>query len=592
MPVKVRCECGAGISAPDAARGKVIKCRKCGEPVRVPRGKAGGGGEKPRRKKAARPRPSVDDDDFFSALDLEGGEDQDVRICQKCATEVDEEDIECPNCGINLETGVLSSKQKKKRKNKGPDPDDFPKVVWKDSMAFLKKNMSLAIRLSLTFSTFLTIFLATLYMATIYCIPEDPTNPDTPIKIPVLVFWGFLSMLSGSASMGCFWQLFTLITKATMEGQDSLDRFNFDFFIGVSLGIKLLFWPMALLWPIHVVTLSALAFFTEGVMDAASGDEGSVAAAMSVLAASLVFMIVSGVMYLLPTWTLPVALSHMSAKFTYKAYIPYYMFKFGFQSLKGVCVWWLVALCAVLPALAILIPSGIFAESIFNGFGDLLTKLIGLCGIATELDKRGFMYDMMAAVIGLPTMALTVFIVSLLIAFPAVFMMRTTGLFSFYNQRALGLGEKRKDNVPADFWVRYLAYTIDYFLLAVFTGMKSLLILGMIATVVYLEMDGMVATLQQVDGFLNILIVVLYYVFSEGTAMRGTLGKTALGLVVTDHEGNSPITKGQAFGRLIFRNIGASLFSVGLLMCIWDPEQRTWHDKVTKTRVMWAKIVS
>lgn len=592
MPVKVRCECGAGISAPDAARGKVIKCRKCGQPVRVPKGKPSGDGEKPRRKKAAAPRPSVDDEDFFAAIDLEGGEDLDVRICPKCATEVDEEDIECPACGVNLDTGMLSAKQKKKRKNKGPDPDDYPKVVWKDSMAFLKKNMSLAVRLSLTFSVYLTLFLATLYMATVYCIPEDSTNPDTPVKVPVLVFWGFLSMLSGAASMGCFWQLFTLITKATMEGRDSLDRFNFDFFVGVALGIKLLFWPLALLWPIHVATISILAFFTEGVMDAATGDEGSLAAAMSVLAASLVCMIVTGVMYILPTWTLPVALSHMSAKFTYKAYIPYYMFQYGFRSMKGVCVWWLVAFCALLPALAVLIPSGIFAESIFNGFGDLLTKLIGLCGIETEPEKRGFMYDMMAAVLGLPTMALLVFIISQLVAYPAVFMMRATGLFSFYNQRELGLGERRKDNVPAEFWVRYLAYTIDYFLIGVFTGIKTLMTLGMIATVEYLEMDGMVATLNQVDALLNILIVVMYYVFTEGTAMRGTLGKAALGLVVTDLEGNSPITKGQAFSRLIFRNIGAVVFSAGLLMCIWDPEQQTWHDKVSKTRVMWAKIVT
>ncbi|MDA1165960.1 MAG: hypothetical protein O3B13_22920, partial [Planctomycetota bacterium] len=60
MPVKVRCECGAGISAPDAARGKVIKCKKCGEPVRIPKGNADAGseGNAPRRKKAAGPRPS------------------------------------------------------------------------------------------------------------------------------------------------------------------------------------------------------------------------------------------------------------------------------------------------------------------------------------------------------------------------------------------------------------------------------------------------------------------------------------------------------------------------------------------------------
>ena len=592
MPVKVRCECGAGISAPDAARGKVIRCRKCGEPVRVPKGSASGDGKEPRRKKASRPRPSITDENFFSALDLEAGVDQDVRICPKCAAEVDEEDIECPSCGVNLDTGMLSAKQKKKRKNKGPDPDDFPKVVWKDSMEFLKKNKSLAIRLSLTFSVYLTVFLATLYMAAVYCVPEDPTNPETPLKIPVILFWGFLSTLSGAASMGCFWQLFVLVNKATMEGRDSLDRFNFDFFVGVALGVKLLFWPVALLWPLYWVTVSVFAAITEGVLDALQGDEASLAAAASILTASVIFLAVSGVMYILPTWTLPVALSHMSAKFTYRAYIPYYMFKYGFNAFKGVAVWWVVAFCAMLPALAILIPTGIFAESIYNGLGDLLTKLVGLCGIETEIERRGFMFDMTAGILGLLTISLVVFLVSFLIAFPAVFLMRATGLFTFYNQKELGLGERRKDNVPAEFWVRYLAYTIDMFLLNVFIGIKSLLILGAIETVLYLEMDGMVLPLASVDKFTNILIVVLYYVFSEGTAMRGTLGKTALGLVVTDMEGNSPITKGQAFGRLFYRNIGSLIFCVGLLACVWDPEKQTWHDKWTKTRVMWAKVVA
>lgn len=591
MPVKVRCQCGAGISAPDAARGKVIKCRKCSQPVRVPKGKGSGDSRDPRRKKAAGKRPSIDDDDFFGALDLEGGEDLDVRICPKCAAEVDEEDIECPECGVNLETGTLSTKQKKKRKRKGPDPDEYPKVVWSNSMDFLKKNTSLGVRLSLTFSVSLTMFLSTLYMAAVYCIPEDPTNPDTPIKVPVIMFWGFLSMLSGAASMGCFWQLFTLITKATMDEKDSLDRFNFDFFVGVALGVKLLFWPAALFWPIHVATVSVFALLTPGVADAVTGEGGSLEA-LSLLVASVVFLVVSGVMYLLPTWTLPAALAHMSAKQTYKAYIPYYMFMYGFRSLKGVCVWWLVAFCAALPALAILVPAGIFAESIYNGLGDLIVKLVELCGIETEPLQRGFLFALLGGVIGFTTIALSVFLLSLLIAFPAVYLMRATGLFSYYNQRELGLGEKRKDNVPAEFWVRYLAYTIDYFIIGVFTGIKSLMILGMIATVKYLEMDGMIVTLQSVDGLLNLLIVVMYYVFSEGTAMRGTLGKTALGLVVTDLEGNSPITKGQAFGRLIGRNIGGMVFCIGLLTCAWDSEKQTWHDKWTKTRVKWAKVVT
>ncbi len=589
MPVKVRCECGAGISAPDAARGKVIKCRKCGQPVRVPKGKPSGDGEKPRRKKAAAPRPSVDDEDFFAAIDLEGGEDLDVRICPKCATEVDEEDIECPACGVNLDTGMLSAKQKKKRKNKGPDPDDYPKVVWKDSMAFLKKNMSLAVRLSLTFSVFLTVFLATLYMATVYCIPEDPTNPDTPVKVPVLIFWGFISLLSGSASVGCFCQLAILIIKATMDQRDSLERFNFDFFVSVAMGLKIYSWSYVFMWPVTLPAIAVTAYAV-GVFAAFQGENGGLAAVGSEMASSFAVIAVGSVLYLIPFWTFPAAFSHMAAQYTWRAYIPYFMFKYGARATKGVAVWWLVAFVTMLPALAVLVPSAIFAREIYDGFGSLLVKLVGLCGIETEAASRGFMFDLTSAAIGLPTLAISAFIIALLIAFPAVFLMRTTGLFSYYNQRELGLGEKRKEEEPAGFWARYLAYTIDSFILGVFITIKSLIILFMLAAANYLEMEGMGQTLGLLDRLTSLLIIIVYYVFTEGGQMRGTLGKSALGLVVTDEKGNSPISRGAAFGRLFYRGIGYLLLGIGWLMCVWDPEKKTLHDKMTKTKVMWSKL--
>lgn len=601
MPVKVRCECGAGISAPDAARGKVIKCRKCGEPVRVPKGKAGGGGEKPRRKKAARPRPSVDDDDFFSALDLERGEDEEVRICPKCATKVDEEDIECPNCGVDLETGVLSQKQKKKRKRKGPDIDLFPKVVWSDPKDFLKKNQSLAFRLIGAFSLFATIFCVSLFMAADYCIPKVPsciecgdvfenpgTNPsilakfpctdcekDRPwVKIPVILFWGFLTALSGGASMGCFWQLCTLVVKATMDQKDSLDRFNFDFFVGVALGFKILLWPLAvmgLVW-IPIAAVVGLLVATESLT---LGDSE-----LQIMA------IVAGVIYLIPLWTFPVAMSHISSKYTYRAYVPYDVFRFGFASMKGVCHWWLVTCCAMLPAVAVIVPVGIFHRRLYTEFGNALLKLVGLCGIATEVEERGFMFSITAAAIGIVLIIVCIAIVAFLLAFSAVFVMRATGLFSYYFQRDLGLGDRRQENVPAGFWVRYLAFMFDLMLVSVFIGIVWAGILGMHEVVLYLEMDGMVSTLTMVGQLITGLIPILYFTFTESSPGRGTLGMNSLGLIVTDMEGNSPIEKGAA----LFRLFGRLTLIIGAFTMSKDPEQQTMHDKITKTRVIWRKL--
>ncbi|NQV23751.1 MAG: RDD family protein [Rhodopirellula sp.] len=574
MPVKVRCECGAGISAPDAARGKVIKCRKCGEPVRVPKGSSSGDGGKPRRKKAAGPRPSVDDDDFFSALDLERGEDQDVRICPKCAVEVDEEDIECPNCGVDIETGVLSQKQKKKRKRKGPDIDLFPKVVWSGPTEFLKKNKSLALRLIGAFSLYATIFCVSLFMAADYCIPEDTSNPDTPLKVPVVVFWGFLTALSGGASMGCFWQLFILIIQATMEEQDSLDRFNFDFFVGVALGFKILLWPLAVMGVVWI-PVAAVVGLLVAMGNLTLGDSE-----IQILA------IVGGIVYLIPLWAFPVAMSHMAARYTYRAYIPYDVFRFGLASMKGVCHWWLVTCCAMLPAILVIVPLGIFYKRVYAELGNALLKLVELCGIATEVESRGFMFSMAAAGIGIVLIIVSIAIVAVLLAFSAVFVMRATGLFSYYFQKDLGLGDRREENVPAGFWVRYLALMIDILLVSIFIGIVWAMILGMREVVIYLEMDGMVSTLNSVGQLVSILIPVVYFVFTESSPGRGTMGMNSVGIMITDMEGNSPIERGAAVTRLF----GRLTLIVGAFTMSNDPEKQTIHDKMSKTRVIWRKL--
>jgi hypothetical protein len=601
MPVKVRCECGAGISAPDAARGKVIKCRKCGEPVRVPKGKGDGDGPRPRRKKAARPRPTADDDDFFSALDLEGGEDQDVRICPKCATEVDEEDIECPNCGVDIETGMLSQKQKKKRKRKGPDIDLFPKVVWSGPKEFLKKNQSLAFRLIVVFSFYATTFCVCLFMAADYCIPDVPTclecdkeftdvgtNPaiwekfkcatcdaDRPwVKIPVIVFWGFLTALSGGASMGCFWHLSTLVVQATMEEKDSLDRFNFDFFVGVALGYKILLWPLAVMGVVWI-PIAAVVGLLVATGSLTLGDSE-----LQILA------IVGGVIYIIPVWAFPVAMSHMSAKYTYRAYVPYDVFRFGFASITGVCHWWLVTFVAMLPAIAVIVPLGIFNQRVYTEFGNGLLKLVELCGISTEVDARGFMFSMAAAGIGIVLLIICIAIVAVLLAFSAVFVMRATGLFSYYFQKDIGLGDRREENVPAGFWVRYLALMFDILLVSIFIGIVWGVILGMHEAVIYLEMDDMVGTLNMVGQLISGLIPIVYFTFTESSPGRGTLGMNSLGLMITDMEGNSPIEKGAALTRLFGRlTLVISAFTMSK-----DPEKQTIHDKISKTRVIWRKL--
>lgn len=574
MPVKVRCECGAGISAPDAARGKLIKCKKCGGRVRVPKGKGNDAGGKPRRrKKAAAPRPAVEDDDFFSQIDLERGEDQSVRICPKCAAEVDEEELECPECGVNIDTAVLSTKQKKKRKRRGPPLEEFPREIWSSSLAFVKKNKSVVFRLLMTFTFFSTIFCVSLFMAADWCMPEDPSDPETPIKLPVTIFWSFVTLLSFGASMGCFWQLFQLVVRATTDGKDSLGRYNLDFFIGVSLGYKIVFWPMAVMGIIVVPVGSVIGLLSMFDVVTLTTDQ------LKILG------IVAGVLYVLPIWTFPVAMSHISAQYTYRAYIPHDVFRFGFESIKGVCAWWGVAVSTMLPALGTVAAVLYFRDRLYLELGNVLLKLVEVCQIDTAEDKRGLVFMLVAAPIGITLIAIIMALLGALLCFSAVFVMRATGLFSLYYQKELGLGEKRLEEVPAGFWIRYLALMVDILLVSIFVGLACGVVFGMVQGSIYLEME-IESTLYNVMRGICVIVPIIYFILGESSSGRGSLGMIAVGLIITDLEGNTPISAGAAVTRLITR----PTLLVGAFTMLKDPELQTMHDKISKTRVIWRKL--
>jgi uncharacterized RDD family membrane protein YckC len=359
-----------------------------------------------------------------------------------------------------------------------------------------------------------------------------------------------------------------------MEEQDSLDRFNFDFFVGVALGFKILLWPLAVMGVVWI-PVAAVVGLLVAMGNLTLGDSE-----IQILA------IVGGIVYLIPLWAFPVAMSHMAARYTYRAYIPYDVFRFGLASMKGVCHWWLATCCAMLPAILVIVPLGIFYKRVYAELGNALLKLVELCGIATEVESRGFMFSMAAAGIGIVLIIVSIAIVAVLLAFSAVFVMRATGLFSYYFQKDLGLGDRREENVPAGFWVRYLALMIDILLVSIFIGIVWAMILGMREVVIYLEMDGMVSTLNSVGQLVSILIPVVYFVFTESSPGRGTMGMNSVGIMITDMEGNSPIERGAAVTRLF----GRLTLIVGAFTMSNDPEKQTIHDKMSKTRVIWRKL--
>lgn len=586
MPIKVKCdECGAGLSLPDDARGKSVKCKKCGGRVRVPKG--GGGGGKPRRKKAARPRKSVDDDDFFSSLDLGRAEDEDVRVCPKCAAEVDEEDIECPECGVNLETGQLSEKQKKLRRSKGPDPDEFFAVCWSNPWEFVKTNWGLAIRVSVAWSVFAAILLSAVFLANHYFVYSPDLENDEQRPWPLIGFWALMSVIALCATAGIFWHTFIEVIKATMEKEDELKRYNVDFFSSVALGLKLFVWPIVIMSPFFFPTIitGVALWLTESF----HGDD-----------ARNTWLIVAGCLYAPPLVFFPLALSHLTAKYTFKAYTLIYMTKILFANIKPVMMFWVIAFCVMLPGLGAIGGCAAAGYPIYDAFTDAVVKVIGTM-VSTEKtgyleQSRGFMFRAILPLVAMPMMFVGLFVIGTLLSFGGLFLMRVAGLFTYYNKRSLDMGDKRVGDKPADFWVRYLQLVVDCFVVLAMTTIAVSIVFGICVFAVYLTTDDKELTIIEqlgrttwsLMGAVGFLVPFGYFVFTESGPGKGTLGMQGVGVYVIDQFGNAPISKGAAITRFFIRLLTLGFSGLGMLA---DKHQRALHDQSSQTHVVWKREV-
>lgn len=570
MAVKVKCrDCGTVAAVPDAARGKSVKCKDCGASIKVP--SAAGGG--PAKKAAAKKEKTIEDDDFFNHLDLDRVEDEEKRICPKCAAKVTDEDIECPSCGINLETGQLSTKQAQRKKfiAQGRDPDKFFKVAWSDPFEFMKANISLCLTLA-GFSAFaFTIYFCCQFLAFWY------------EKLPLKFFFAAISVVGFLASVGCFIQLYIHVIKNTLDDKKELGRFNFDFFADVALGLKILVWPFAVTGPVQMVLgVIGAAVMLFGLLSV-NLDAGVGLALASGTGLLMVLMPLG--LYLVGTLTFPIAISHMSAKYTYKAYLPNQMFPLMGRNFAAVAYWWLIAIALNLVVMIAAFALGYFMTDVMELYLRAIAKILELAEIKNWEDEnqRGFLFYVIFPLVGFPLVFITTFILTLPSSFAAVFLTRLTGLFAYYNQPKLGMSEKRVAGQPAGFWPRYLGYLIDAIVLSAFVGFAQFMVamMALLASELGLEgMEPMFATLTQI---VSGLIPLLYYMLSESGPGGATLGKSSMGMIVVNEAGKKPITKGQALSRYFLRGI----VGFGVFFALWDKDKMTLHDKMTKTRVVW-----
>lgn len=95
---------------------------------------------------------------------------------------------------------------------------------------------------------------------------------------------------------------------------------------------------------------------------------------------------------------------------------------------------------------------------------------------------------------------------------------------------------------------------------------------------------------ENLNGFVlqNIIVVAiqwLYFAFLESGRNQATFGKKAMGLKVTNLNGER-ITFAQATGRYFGKIISSLILCIGYLMMLWDDKKQTLHDKMAGTLIV------
>jgi uncharacterized RDD family membrane protein YckC len=129
----------------------------------------------------------------------------------------------------------------------------------------------------------------------------------------------------------------------------------------------------------------------------------------------------------------------------------------------------------------------------------------------------------------------------------------------------------------AGFWRRVAAFIVDGLLLSVVTVPLTLAFGGY-------DYQANPAAASSAST-LSTVITWLYYALMESSAKQATVGKMALGIVVTDLEGRR-IGFGRATGRHFAKILSALIIGIGFLMVAFTQRKQGLHDMLAGTLVV------
>jgi uncharacterized RDD family membrane protein YckC len=158
-----------------------------------------------------------------------------------------------------------------------------------------------------------------------------------------------------------------------------------------------------------------------------------------------------------------------------------------------------------------------------------------------------------------------------------------------------------KESSYAGFWLRFIAVLIDGLILSVFSYALLFFfgVLGFGALAASGELDtaslesgetspALIATIVGLYvGFMVLYTIAgwLYFALMESSIHQATFGKRAVGIVVTNMEGDR-ITFARATGRYFGKIISTMILYIGYIMAGFTEKKQALHDMMASTLVL------
>jgi uncharacterized RDD family membrane protein YckC len=149
-----------------------------------------------------------------------------------------------------------------------------------------------------------------------------------------------------------------------------------------------------------------------------------------------------------------------------------------------------------------------------------------------------------------------------------------------------------------EFWRRFLAFIVDMIIIGVirsFVIVPILLTMGFeISQGIPTDLEdadqmvpfiGMIATLVGIVSIISTIIFVLYYALMESSSRQASIGKMALGLIVTDENG-ARLDFSKALIRNLCKIISSMILFIGFIMAAFTQKKQALHDIIARTLVV------